>query len=112
MARSKNRISDWLVVYLQDANIYTPSVVTPAVVFGIDYEEGSTTAVDCYLNTRLNEVLGAVQDEMEEYLEGGSPEDGMLAIVYEGMLGGTLTPVAVVRPTVRVSTTMAEGGED
>jgi hypothetical protein len=112
MARSKNRISDWLVLYLQDASTYTPSGATAPVVFGIDYGDGSTTAVDCYIGIRLNEVLSVVEDEIQKSVESSSPEDGLLAIVYEGVLGGTLTPVAVVQPTVKVSTAVAEDGED
>jgi hypothetical protein len=112
MARNKNRIGDWLVLYLEDASTYTSSEATAPVIFGVNYGEGSVTAADCYLETRLNEVLSAVQDEVEESVEDAAPEDGLMAIVYEGTLGGTLTPVAVVRPEFKVSTTMAEDGED
>jgi hypothetical protein len=110
MARNKNRIGDWLVLYLQDASTYTLNEPTAPVIFGVDYGKYVVTAADCYLDTKLNEVLSVVQDEVEESVADAAPEDGLMAIVCT--LGGTLTTVAVVRPEFKVSTTVAEDGED
>jgi hypothetical protein len=101
---NKNRFSDWFVLYLEDASL--DSDVTDGAAFEVDYDESSVAGTDYFLGAELNDVLDIVQQEMEELVESSAVEDtGPLAIVYEGTLGGTLTPVAVVRPEVSISVT-------
>jgi hypothetical protein len=104
MASVKNRFGDWLVLYLEDASL---NDVTDGAAFELDYSESSVAGTDYFLGAELNDVLDVVKQEMEELVEGSAVEDtGPLAIVYEGTLGGTLTPVAVVRPEVSISVTL------